>query len=609
MKKFAILLLTLITILVGCSSEKSSSKESDSSEKKYEVKVEEIDNSELMGRTGVTVGFTDAINIDEGKDHYTIMTRKKDDILWWIVGLNNGFVDQVEYLSKIQFEIANGDDGFNSSIKASGDYIAGQLGELTDIRKKGKQIKKVDKALETVERVEGVYDIYDAANEFVKTLPVYKDYSELEYELSEKTMSILINLVYFNYYPDVDFKEPKLYDKNGNVLAVSDETKDHHKWLISYDTKFRNFDNVKFPLEEDGIKRKEQLQLLAFDIYQLLKGKDTQTVYGEYATKAVEWYLKLEGSEQITTEEVLEMYYEAIENLESGHVSDKFRKEIAPLIERSKATMGEDGLPNELLPEVRLKSIEENMIWKKIEVLEFANESYKTGRTLRLKAMFNRKESEWYLDDIEIIEADDKPFYLTWEEVEKYASLKDMEIQKSDEQLDDLYYQFTVLNDNLSYVKGSVLRIDRKNGLISFVSVPEVVEDTAQNQDSDENQSIEEDQTAEESSESKAKPVKTSYSTLKDYEGKWQNGNGSYFLNIFSVSGNTADVSLNICSNNCNQIASAGDILTFSNNSAFYHYEDDGWGNSGDFTVKLLTNGIEITHNGEMLSLTPITLE
>ena len=146
MGRVAILLLVFTTILVGCSSKESVSEGVESVESKSEVKVKEMDNAELMGRTGVTIGFTDALHVDAGKDYYTIMTRKKEDILWWIVGLNNGFVDQVEYLSQIQFEIANGDDGFNSSIKASRGYIAGQLGAFTEMRKKGIKIKKVGKA-------------------------------------------------------------------------------------------------------------------------------------------------------------------------------------------------------------------------------------------------------------------------------------------------------------------------------------------------------------------------------------------------------------------------------------------------------------------------------
>lgn len=496
MKKIVILLLFLTMILVGCTSKEavSESKENNSSEKKNEVTVKEIDNEELMGRTGLTVGYYDVINVDKGKDHYTIRTRKKDDILWWIVGLQNGFVGEVEFLSKIQFGIANGDDGFESSIKSSGNYISGRLFESAFIsKKKEAKIKGATNAVKTVNNVEEIYNINEAAMGFIKDLPIYEEFSELDYDLSEKTMSVLLNLVYYNYYPDIEFTYPKLYDKNENVLMVHNGTGDNYKWKISYDTKFRKFDNVEFNLEEDGDKRKEQIQLLIFDIYQLLKGKETQTVYGEYAQEAVDWYLNFEKAQQITPDEVLEFYYEALDNPESENVTDNFREKITPLLKISEETLGELGLPNELLPEVRLNSVEENMIWMKVELLEFANEAYKTGTTVRLNAIFDPFDAKWYLDDIEIIEAEDLPFHLTWEEVEKHASLRTMEIEKSAEQNDPDFYQFTVLNENQSFSKDSIVKIDRRNGLMSYVSAPEDNINTVEEQTTEESIPLEEE--------------------------------------------------------------------------------------------------------------------
>ncbi|MBT2686012.1 hypothetical protein J7E42_20620 [Bacillus sp. ISL-37] len=165
---------------------------------------------------------------------------------------------------------------------------------------------------------------------------------------------------------------------------------------------------------------------------------------------------------KIAPDEVLNLYYEALENPESENVANETREEIKQLLKRSQETLGEEGPPNELLPEVRLKVVDNAMLGKKIEVLEFANESYKTGRTLILKAIYDQKLEKWILEDIEILKASDKPFLLTWKEVEKFASLKGLEILKSEHQQDPQFFQFTVINDNQMYVKDSILQINRE---------------------------------------------------------------------------------------------------------------------------------------------------
>lgn len=299
---------------------------------------------------------------------------------------------------------------------------------------------------------------------------------------------------------------------------------------------------------------------------------------------------------KIAPEEVLNLYYEALENPESENVADETREEIKQLLQRSQETLGEEGPPNELLPEVRLRVVNNELLGTKVEVLEFANESYKTGRTLILKAVYDHKLGKWILGDIEILKASDKPFLLTWKEVEKFASLKGLEIINSDEQQDPQFFQFTVLNENQMYVKDSILQIDRENGLISYVKVPEENE-------SDE-QTPATDVSSDEDSVSSSTIGKTIYSNLNDYEGKWQDPNGIYYLNVKNISGNSADISFDICSNKCAQIKSVGPVtLTFSNNTVSHHYDDDGWGNSGDFTLTLKPDGIIVNFNGAEIAL------
>jgi hypothetical protein len=298
---------------------------------------------------------------------------------------------------------------------------------------------------------------------------------------------------------------------------------------------------------------------------------------------------------EIAPDEVLNMYYEALENPESENVAEETREKIKQLLQRSKETLGEDGPPNELLPEVRLNVIDNDLLWTKIEVLEFANESYKTGRSLILKAIYDQKHEEWILDDLEIIKASDKPFLLTWEEVEKFASLKGLEVLKSNEQQDPQFFQFSVINDNQMYVKGSILQIDRENGLISYVKVPEENESDEQTPNTD--FSSNEDSVS-------SSTGKTNYSNLIDYEGDWQDPNGIYYLSFNNISGNSADISFDICSNKCAQIKSVGPVtLTFTNNTVSHHYEDDGWGDSGDFTLTLQPNGIIVSLNGKEIAL------
>lgn len=593
MKKVVVLLLSLILILAGCSSKDpvSNTPKSEPLKTESEIKIKEIDNVDLMGRTGITVGYADAIPGNE-KDHYTIMTRKKDDIRIWLYFLKNQ-QSELEYMSEIQFNIANGSDGFDASIDSSKDYIAGTImdkafGLFTNMNKKIETAKK----------------LLDLSEESLKSLPYYEEFASLKYDKSEEAMNVLINLVYFNYYPDVEYKDKRLFDKNGKLLMRFDDTGDNNKWLMSYGAEFRKFDDSEFILEQDATKRKEQIQLLTFDVYQLLNGKQTQTAYGEYAQKAVDWYMKAKNQKQINPEKVLKLYNEALENPESESVTNKFREKIAPLLKQSEETMGEAGPPNELLPEVRLKAVQNNFLWTKVEVLEFANESYKTGRSLRLTAIYDHKSAEWYLDDIEILEAADRPFLLTWEEVEKYAALKGLEIQKSDEQLDAQFFEFFVLNDNQMYGEGSILKIDRNNGLISFVSTPEEDEESEDSEEPEDIESTIENQSADESTVTNSNTGKTNFSALKDYEGKWKDANGIYFLTIENIAGNTADIWLDICSNNCAQIKSVEAVaLDLSNNTVSHHYNDDGWGNSGDFTLTLQPNGIVVIINGNEVSL------
>jgi len=586
--------------LVGCASKETSSNSNEEgltkSESEIEIKLKEIDNVDLMGRTGVTVGFAEAIG--EENDHYTIMTRKKEDIQIWLYALKND-VSQIEYLSEIQFDLANGDDGFNSSIGRSKDYVAGELKDIVfdSITKKEKAVEKA-------------IDFLDSAKEFTESLPFKAEYESLNYELSEETMSVLVNLIYYNYYPDVEFTYPKLYDKDGNLLMIHDETGDHHKWLISYNAKFRKFDDMEFVLEKDALKRQEQIKLLTFDIYQLLKGKETQTLYGDYAKKAVGWYSKLEKAQHITPDEVLELYYDSIENPESEHVTNKYREKIKPLLKMAQETLGEQGPPNQLLPEVRLKAVEKNMLWTKVEILEFANESYKTGSSLRVTAIYDHSAAAWYLDDIEIVKAEDKPFLLTWEEVENYASLKKLDIKKSDEQIDPHFFEFSILNENQMFVKGSVVKIDRRNGLISYVSIPEEkVDNNEEDKVVEDVEKPEATDSSVDSSESTSKPTaKSNYSTLNDYEGRWADPNGVHFLTVENVTETSADVWFDICSNNCAQIASVGPIIITPENTTFsHHYDDNGWGRSGDLTLTFQPDGIIVTHEGEEITLSKVT--
>ncbi|MGP1909983.1 hypothetical protein ACTSEZ_17560 [Metabacillus sp. JX24] len=605
MNKIAIILLSLL-ILVGCNSE-SDSTNHNTQKTQNEIKVNTINNLELMGRTGMTVGYFDARPSDK-EDHFTLMTRSKEDIVIWLLGLKNQ-VNEFEYLSEIQFGIANGDEGFDSSIESSKKNIAGTLKEET--------IKKFNNSGEDTE-------FSESSHKSIKELPFYSEYNSLDYNKSETVMDVMTKLVYFNLYPEVEVKDNEIFDQNNKLIMRYDSTGDNHKWQIAYNAEFLKFGDVEFKLHKDGLKRKAQMQLLSFDIYQALNGEKTQTKYGVYAQKAVDWYLKAKNQTQITPDEVMNMYYTALENPKTDKISNNFKTKITPLLKLSEESLGEEGPPNELLPHVRLRAVEENILWTKVEVLEFANESYKTGRSLRLTAKYNNKTADWYLEDIEIIEASDKPFVLSSTEVERFFSHKGIEIQLSDEQVDPNFFQFTVSNENQMYVKGSELKIDRGNGLISYV---DGIIDSAEDNDFDE--IIEEDidpavthnnptvnEETDNSNKSPSEDIENTDNhedsgqkkngdlTIKNYEGDWIDAKGIHFIKVKNITNNSADITFDICSNNCVRIASVGPVnLTFNEGIASYKYDDDGWGNNGEFTIRLNPGEMSVTHNGTEIIL------
>ncbi|MGM7703004.1 hypothetical protein ACSVDE_14835 [Pseudalkalibacillus sp. Hm43] len=345
------------------------------------------------------------------------------------------------------------------------------------------------------------------------------------------------------------------------------------------------------------MKRIFALLLSSIMIIGACEQKEANTIESEDLTKSKnvksEKINQIE-QKQITPDEVMALYLEALENPNSNKVTEKFREKMGPLIEKSKNTLGENGPPNELQPKVRLKTFEEGRSRFKVETLEFANEAYKTGRLIRLTALYNSKEAQWYLDDIEIEEAANEPFELTWEEVEKYTKLNGVEIKKADEQIDPRYFEFSVINNNQMYIKGSVLKIDRSNGLVSFVSVPEQ-ENTGSHAEND---------SVEDNTESTSKPVKTNYSSLKDYSGQWKDSNGIFFLKVENVRGISADISLDICSSKCVRLASIGPVtLNFDKNSVSHSYDEDGWGNSGNFKITLNPDGIVLTYADQEISM------
>lgn len=125
----------------------------------------------------------------------------------------------------------------------------------------------------------------------------------------------------------------------------------------------------------------------------------------------------------ITPEEIIENYLEAIDEDDSDKATDRFYQALEPYKKRKEMTYGEEWVPTELVPEVRLEILEQTGTKIKIKTIELADESYKEGSHLTLTAIYDK--GKWLIDyfEVEDVISDGKPFNLTLEEAIKVAEL------------------------------------------------------------------------------------------------------------------------------------------------------------------------------------------
>lgn len=295
----------------------------------------------------------------------------------------------------------------------------------------------------------------------------------------------------------------------------------------------------------------------------------------------------------ITPTDVLDMYYGAIETENMQYTTPQFDEKLKPWLDINEESHGENGPPNMLLPEVRMEVLEESKEKVQIRTIEFANESYKTGQFLTLTVTFDAKTKQWLLDDlvVEGVETDNKPFNLTWEEMEKYFELQKLEVDKKEET--EEYATVLITKGNEMLFEGYQIQMSKRNGLITILSSGEEEEAAV------EETSVEEETVVE--------AVQSTFENFTEYEGKWQDDAGSIFLTVEGASGSKATLTFDICYSGCSKIGSTEPTeVEFVDGNGVLTFADDGFGNSGEVSLKITPNGIESTFNGNIAMLKKI---
>ncbi|MTH54522.1 hypothetical protein GKZ89_14045 [Bacillus mangrovi] len=288
---------------------------------------------------------------------------------------------------------------------------------------------------------------------------------------------------------------------------------------------------------------------------------------------------------KITPLEMIETYNSSAKLTETTLLSSNFIKDVEPFMKLEEISSGEERLPDELLPEVRLEILEDSKEKVTIKTIEMADEAYKHGRHITLTALYNEEQGNWVLDDL-IVEEVKKgfPLKLTWDEAVKYAKYKGMEIEKIKEKTDagPLSFVFKVLSNSKEqmFAGAEHLEINTDNGLITLPEEYNKVEEEP------EEEAIINEPESKDVPDQKDVPVKTGEG---DWNGYWADASGTSFLNITNYKNNSASVTYSFCfTDSCTQIGDTGEhVVKFVNNQARIKYEDEGWGNPGEVEIQL----------------------
>ncbi|WP_140421595.1 hypothetical protein [Bacillus cereus] len=245
--------------------------------KAYAAQKLSIDNQELVARTGLTVG-------DSNRLGTTVRFMEKNLILPALATINIPTHPVFQAAAKNGFDSLAGDidwEDHKENIKAAIDPI-----ELLKYYVKGSEFEQ------RFEELSKMKDFAEFGKKVTKASGWVTDYNSLDKQVSKKAINVLVT--------SVMSQQVVRYEQNSAGLFNYLDDKSGLKLFTTYENVFAGVENVHFfpkaklphydGVDNPRIFNKSDVQLLLFDIYQLLKNKSTQTEYGDYAKKLLKDY-------------------------------------------------------------------------------------------------------------------------------------------------------------------------------------------------------------------------------------------------------------------------------------------------------------------------------
>ncbi|MGN5650366.1 hypothetical protein [Bacillus sp. Brlt_9] len=256
--------------------------------------MDEIDNDELVFRTGLTVG-------DSSTKGITLLARGKKSALGNFLLVSLPYDSRLQNSGKAMFKMNNGDDDFSdlldwlmpSNFWEGFDLTTEGVAEGLEHYKGGKY-KGYGKAIGAAKSAKDVRDLgINLASGWAE------DFDDLEYSKSLKVVNVILEAMNHQEKEIRPMKEKGIKGwLNGRWYQMNEKNEtlyvtDAHITYPQLNSMYINKKAAKLP-KYDGVKNpsitKENLQLLVFDVYRVLNHKTPQTKFSDYAKKLVADY-------------------------------------------------------------------------------------------------------------------------------------------------------------------------------------------------------------------------------------------------------------------------------------------------------------------------------